>query len=103
MLQRTAPLSTVDWSRRFADPIPVQNRKPLATLRDAASYITELPKAEQEAPAWHTAAELLMLIAEQGGDLMMARIAMMRALHRREPRSESAQRRKRVRRFTITR
>ena len=35
--------------------------------------------------AWWTATELLMLVAEHGGDPMMARIAMMRALHRREP------------------
>ena len=33
-----------DWSRKFHDPIPVQNRKPLVTLRDAATYITSLPK-----------------------------------------------------------
>jgi len=53
-----------------------------------------LPKAEQEAPAWWTAAELLMLIAEHehDGDLMMARIAVMRGLHRHQPRPQSAQR-----------
>jgi hypothetical protein len=45
-LSKIAPLP--DWSRRFAVPIPVQNRKPLATLRDAASYITSLPKAEHD-------------------------------------------------------
>jgi hypothetical protein len=31
-------------------------------------------------PHWQTAAEILMLIAEHGGDLMMARIAMTKAL-----------------------
>jgi hypothetical protein len=62
-----------------------------------------LPTADQEAPAWHTAAELLMVIAEQGGDLMMARIAMMKALHRREPGSESAQHRKRAKDYRVVR
>jgi hypothetical protein len=81
-LSKIAPLP--DWSRRFAVPIPVQNRKPLATLRDAASNITSLPKAERR-PHWRTATELLIIIAEHGGDPMMARIAIMRALHRHKP------------------
>ena len=37
-LSKIAPLP--DWSRKFADPIPVQNRKPLATLRDAAQILS---------------------------------------------------------------
>jgi hypothetical protein len=35
-----------------------------------------LPKAEQEAAPWQLATEPLMLIAEHGDDLTMARIAM---------------------------
>jgi len=50
-----------------------------------------------KAPAWQTAAELLMLIAEHGGDLMMARIAAMRALHRHKPEAAPAPRRKQAR------
>ena len=65
-------------------------RKPLVTLRDAATYITSLPKVEQQAPQWQLATEVLLLVAEHGGDTMMPRIAMMKALHRHEPRSESA-------------
>jgi hypothetical protein len=38
------------------DPIILPDREPPLTLRDAALYITELPKAEQDAPAWQTAA-----------------------------------------------
>ena len=76
-LSKIAPLP--DWSRKFADPIPVQNRKPLATLRDAAQILSPRCRwPDQQALAWQTAAELLMLIAERGGDLMMARIAVMR-------------------------
>lgn len=52
---------------------------------------------------WQTAAELLLLIAEQGGDLMIARIAMMKALHRRAPEALQKPRRNRVRSFKIIR
>jgi hypothetical protein len=34
-----------DWSRAFEDPIPLPKGKTLVTLRDAALYITKLPKA----------------------------------------------------------
>jgi hypothetical protein len=30
----------------------LDGRKPLVTLRDAAKYITELPKAEHDADEW---------------------------------------------------
>jgi hypothetical protein len=43
------------------------------------------PKAEQQAPNWQTATELLMLVVEHGRDPTMARIAMTRAFWRREP------------------
>jgi hypothetical protein len=65
-------------------------RKPLVTLRDAALYITKLPKAEHEAPEWQAAAQALILVATKGGPMMLARIGMMRALHRHEPRSPPA-------------
>jgi hypothetical protein len=52
------------------------------TLKDASTYITKLPKAEHEAPEWQAAMEALILIAEHGGDPMMARIGIMRALNR---------------------
>jgi hypothetical protein len=54
----------VPWDQRFSDPIILPGRKPLVTLRDAALYITRLPKAEQQASQWQTAAEVLMLIGE---------------------------------------
>ncbi|MGB6397672.1 MAG: hypothetical protein WBF73_18605 [Bradyrhizobium sp.] len=49
------------------------------------------------------AAEMLLLVAEHGGDTMMPRIAMMKALHRHEPRPDSAPRRKRVKACRIVR
>jgi len=70
------------WSRPFTDPIPLPNGGTLITLRDAANFITKLPKREHDAPAWHTAIEALMLVAEHGGDTMLPRIAIVRALYR---------------------
>jgi hypothetical protein len=75
----------------------------LVTLRDAALYITKLPKAEQQAPEWQTAAEVLMMIGERGGDPMMARIAIMNALHRYEPKAPPAPRRKTAKAYKIVR
>jgi hypothetical protein len=49
----------VSWDQRFFDPIIVAGRKPLVTLRDAAHYVMKLPKAEQQATPWQTAAEVL--------------------------------------------
>jgi hypothetical protein len=72
-------------------------------LRDAANYIVKLSKAEQQAPEWQTAVEILMLIGERGGDPMMAHIAMMRALHRYEPKAVGVPRRKRAKAYRIIR
>jgi hypothetical protein len=54
----------------------------LITLRDAALHITELPKAEQKLEEWQTAMQALLLVVEQNGPTMFARIGMMQALHR---------------------
>jgi hypothetical protein len=71
-----------DWSRAFDEPIELPNGKTLITLRDAALYITKLPKAEHDADEWQAAMEALILVAELGGPTMFARIGMMRALNR---------------------
>jgi hypothetical protein len=93
----------MSWDQRFSEPILLADGRKLRTLRDAATYITSLPKVERDAAQWQTAAELLMLVAESGGDPMMPRIAMMKALHRNFPRSQSAQRRKHVKAYRIVR
>jgi hypothetical protein len=51
------------------------NGRQLATLRDAATYITKLPKAEHDAPEWQAAMEALILVGETGGPF--ARIGVM--------------------------
>ena len=70
------------WSTRFYDPITLPDGRTLDTLRDAATYITKLPKAEHDAPEWQ-AMEALILVAENGGPTMFARIGVMRALDRK--------------------
>jgi hypothetical protein len=72
----------VSWDQRFFDPIKLPDRQPLATLRDAAEYITEPPKAEHDADEWQAAMEALLLVAEHDGPAMFARIGIMRALNR---------------------
>jgi hypothetical protein len=56
--------------------------KKLVTLRDAALYITKLPKAEHDAGEWQAAMAALLLVAEHDGPTMFARIGVTRALNR---------------------
>jgi hypothetical protein len=73
------------WKRAFEEPIELPGGRELVTLEDAGTYITELPKAEHEAPEWQAAAQALILVATSGGPTMLARIGMMQAIHRHEP------------------
>jgi hypothetical protein len=84
--------------RRFNEPIPLPKGKKLVTLRDAALYITKLPKAEHDAEA---AMEALLLVAESDGPTMFARIGVMRALHRNKLEAAPAPRRKRAKAYRI--
>jgi hypothetical protein len=72
----------VSWDQRFSDPLTVPGRKPLLTLRDAAVYITKLPRAEHNAEEWQAAMEALLLVAKHDGPTMFARIGVMKALNR---------------------
>jgi len=42
----------VSGDSHFADPIELPSGRKLITLRDAALYITKLPKAEHDADEW---------------------------------------------------
>jgi hypothetical protein len=70
------------WKRPFDDPIPLPRGRQLVTLQDAGTYITKLPKAEQKLAEWQTAMQALLLVVEQNGPTMFARIGVMNALHR---------------------
>jgi hypothetical protein len=72
----------VDWSRKFEDPIPLPRGRRLVKLQDAGQYITKLPRAEHDASKWQAAMQALLLVAKHGGPTMLARIGVMRALHR---------------------
>lgn len=70
------------WDSEFFEPIELPRRKPLRTIRDAAEYVTKLPKSEREAEHWQPAAVLLKLIGENGGCVFFARLAVMHGLRR---------------------
>jgi hypothetical protein len=93
----------VAWDQLFFDPITLPGRKPLVTLRRAAQFIIKLPKAERDADEWQAAMQALMLVVEQNGPTMFARIGVMRALHRHEPKAAPAPRRKRAKVYKVDR
>jgi hypothetical protein len=72
----------LSWSREFEEPIALPDGRELITLRDAADYITALPKKESALPEWQAAIEALMLVVEQNGPTMFARVGVMLALNR---------------------
>jgi hypothetical protein len=63
----------VSEDQRFFDPILLPGGRKLVTLRDAALYITKLPKTEHDAEEWQAAMEALLLVAEHDGPTMFAR------------------------------
>lgn len=91
------------WSTHLFAPIEIAGRKPLLTLRDAGSYIAALPDREQRLAHWQTAAEIVLMVGERGGDPLMPYIAMMEALDHGKPAPAREPRRKRARVATIIR
>jgi hypothetical protein len=63
----------VPWSTPFEDPIILPDGRQLLTLKDAADYITKLPKRESDLPEWQTTIEVLLMVS-RGGPTMMARM-----------------------------
>ena len=55
------------WFKRFVEPIVLPDGRELLALRDAAEYITELPKAEHDAADWQVAMETLLLAPSETG------------------------------------
>jgi hypothetical protein len=70
------------WGREFDEPIVLPDGRQLVSLRDAATYVTGLPKKEAALPEWQAAIEALILVADLGGPAMFARVGVMRALNR---------------------
>ncbi|WMT71083.1 hypothetical protein [Bradyrhizobium sp. Ash2021] len=69
------------WGREFEEPIPLPDGRRLVTLQDAGEYIQSLPKATQNTAPWRNATEALLVVVNQNGPTMFARIAMMQALY----------------------
>jgi hypothetical protein len=81
--RRAGAISASKWSREFEDPNVLADGRKLVTLREAATHITKLPKAEQDLEIWQIAVEHLIRAPETGGAwLMLARIGILKALHR---------------------
>jgi hypothetical protein len=73
------------WSRHFFDPIPTSDGGKLRTLRDAGVFVLALPPAEAKREHCKVAMECPISAAEKGGIVMMAHIAMLRALNHDNP------------------
>jgi hypothetical protein len=52
---------------RIRRPDPAPQGRQLRTLRDAANYLTELPKPEHDAPERQAAIRALTLVVEDDG------------------------------------
>lgn len=71
------------WQQKFEDPIPLPDGGELRTLLDAGNYIQSLSKAKQQEVAWQIATEALLVVVNQNGPTMFARIGIMLALYPR--------------------
>jgi len=93
----------MSWSARFHDPIPLPGGGQISTLREAGDYIIALPEREHDLTHWQTAMRCLIDAAENDGIVMMAEIAMRRALYPGQPKPAPKPRRKRAKVHRITR
>jgi len=72
----------VSWDRPFAEPTELPEGKKLFTLRDAALYITKLPKPSTMPQSGRQLWRRSCWLSNVMGPTMFARIGMMRALNR---------------------
>ena len=70
----------MSWDRPFAQPVPLPERSPAQTLRDAADYIRKLPQSERDCQEWRLAIQMLIDAAEDRGPMLFARMGIVRAL-----------------------
>jgi intergrase/recombinase len=64
--------------------IDLQDGRKLITLKDAATYITELPEDERQRQEWQKAARSLIGAAEHRDLIIQAHIDVLRAIPRNE-------------------
>lgn len=71
------------WSKRFDEPIVLDDGTTLANLRQAVAYLAKtVQKAEYNHPAVLTASDHLTRSAEQNYPTFFARTATLQAIHR---------------------
>jgi len=85
------PLSGVTlangWSRKFSEPIELQNGGRLFTLQDAIVWFAKsVPASERDDHEVQVAAYYVTEAAENKGPMAFARIAMLKAINRNRPR-----------------
>lgn len=90
------------WSRHFDAPIEAGNTT-LTSLRDAATYITTLPDAEQRKDHWQLAIEMFLKVAEHGFPITFAEMALGRALAHGKPAPQKSTRRKPAKKYRVVR
>jgi hypothetical protein len=61
---------TMNWSRRFDDPVPMPDGSTICTIGQAAEYATSLPRKVGSTEPWQIAARVLNQAAEHGGPFM---------------------------------
>ena len=72
----------VSWERPFDQPVPLPSGPPARTLRDAANFIRQLPKAERETAEWRLAIQMLIDASEGCGPMLFAKLGIERAAYR---------------------
>jgi hypothetical protein len=81
---RPRALAPIGWDAAFTDlpPIKLPDGRTLKTLADCRAYMLALPERQQAEPRWQAAAAALLQAAEHGGPfVMIARVAVSRALN----------------------
>src|SRR5262245_45698596 len=75
------------WSKRFDEPIALDDGTKLTTLREAVEYLGKtVPKAEHDHPKVLNAADHLTRSAEQNYPMFFARAETLQAIHRNRER-----------------
>jgi hypothetical protein len=81
-------MASKGWSKRFDDPIVLEDGTTLRTLQEAVAYLAKkVPKAEQNHEKVQAAAQMLTNAAERGiAWMFFARAATLQAIYRNKER-----------------
>lgn len=75
------------WSKRFDEPIVLEDGTTLRTLQQAVAYLAKtVPRAERDHEKVLIASDHLTRSAEQGYPMFFARAATLQAIHRNKER-----------------